>query len=1376
MKRIILISFLLLCCFLGKSQQLFFEDFNSVADGATTGTASGTAPAGQRAWSINTGAGAPAAGSFEKRTYGGLERFTVDQTGANEGVWSTGVITIAAGKQVAIDISLVSYNAGPSDYVNAYYKLNGGPEVLFGSAIGGNYVISAGASIVLTGTSVQVVVRAKENTAGDDGAGNPNMMRFDDVEVTQITTLFSRKTGNWGDVTAGNGTWSTVALGGVSCDCAPDNTTNVIVGNSDVVSITAASSAVNVTVQNSSTLQWTAAVALNMSRGGSLTISNTASVNRNGNNGSQIIFPVAAVIPVTVNSSNANALAAGDIVVSGASTLTFSGTGSISTADDFLVTAAATIVNNLSGTFTIGDVLSLNSTVGASFTNNGPMTITGIVTINTPSTFTNNNSVTMLSQSAGVLAGTGTWTQGTNVNSLLTFAGSTMTITTFNASNTGNTVNYNRPGNATLRNPTGNTYYNLTIAGTNIKSSSADHIVNNNLAMNGASANATLDPGAFNFRVNGTSTITLGTFNDTNDTGANIFVGNVSLVAAACTFTSTTITTTANLTFRGGIANAGIFNAGGATFDTNNQAITGTTSMSFANNVAINNITVTNSNSAAFTITGTTTLSNGGYTDSDNSSIATFVGAVSQSGTSAFNTTAVITQTQLIFRGGITNNGGTFTAGGATFNTNAQSIAGASAVSFANLVVVTGIVVSNDNAASVTMSNTVAAVLSGTGTWTQNNTSTLNYAGSTLTVTTFNASTAVNTVNYNAAGNQTIRNPSSASTYYNLSASGSGTKSSSANHTVNNLSISGTAIMDPLTFNLTVNGTSTVNAGSFNDSNDTGLNTFVGNVSVVLGAIFNSTTVTTTANVVFRGGIANAGTFTGGGATFDTNAQSITGGSAISFANLVVVTGVVVTNNNTSTVSLTSNGASLSGTGTWTQGANSTLNFAGSSLTVTTFNASNAGNTVNYNSPAAPAGTAQTIRAPASTYTNLTFNNTFAASPQLTAAGSFSVTGILTMTSGNVNLNGNTLTLTSNAAGSLVHSLASGSGWVYGGPMTRTFASSTAIAVANVRGLFPMGTSADFRPFFVSVNSVANTAGTITVTHTGSATTTAVAFLDGVTPVLLRNNSSWAVSTATMSAGTWGIRYGGTGLGTVTNLSHVRSILSGSTVATHVATSTVSTSDPRVERSALSFGNLTNTFFVGSTNILSPLPIKLLYFNARVEQDEVSLNWATAQETNNDFFTIEKSSNPEQGFQLVSKLSSQGNSTIEQEYSAVDKAPYLGLSYYRLKQTDFDGTSTYSKLVSVSYEGSTLASLKIYPNPLKDQKTVKVEITGLRGIPEIPLVIYNFLGQKILEKLITVGSGGVVDEELFFEKPLATGVFVIKAGPTLQLTQRLVVE
>lgn len=100
-----------------------------------------------------------------------------------------------------------------------------------------------------------------------------------------------------------------------------------------------------------------------------------------------------------------------------------------------------------------------------------------------------------------------------------------------------------------------------------------------------------------------------------------------------------------------------------------------------------------------------------------------------------------------------------------------------------------------------------------------------------------------------------------------------------------------------------------------------------------------------------------------------------------------------------------------------------------------------------------------------------------------------------------------------------------------------------------------------------------------------------------------------------------------------------------------------------------------------------PLPIELLYLNAVSFNDKVQLYWATATESNNDYFTVERTSDGE-NFTVVGKINGEGNSTSILNYNMVDDVPLEGVSYYRLKQTDYDGKYAYSKLVSINSESS----------------------------------------------------------------------------------------
>lgn len=110
--------------------------------------------------------------------------------------------------------------------------------------------------------------------------------------------------------------------------------------------------------------------------------------------------------------------------------------------------------------------------------------------------------------------------------------------------------------------------------------------------------------------------------------------------------------------------------------------------------------------------------------------------------------------------------------------------------------------------------------------------------------------------------------------------------------------------------------------------------------------------------------------------------------------------------------------------------------------------------------------------------------------------------------------------------------------------------------------------------------------------------------------------------------------------------------------------------------------------------LLQPLPIELLSFTATANQalNQVDLNWVTASEINNEYFTVERSKDA-QLFNPVLVRSGAGNSNSIITYNDVDIQPYTGLSYYRLKQTDYNGAHTYSQIVPVNFSNNQLSTL-----------------------------------------------------------------------------------
>lgn len=154
-----------------------------------------------------------------------------------------------------------------------------------------------------------------------------------------------------------------------------------------------------------------------------------------------------------------------------------------------------------------------------------------------------------------------------------------------------------------------------------------------------------------------------------------------------------------------------------------------------------------------------------------------------------------------------------------------------------------------------------------------------------------------------------------------------------------------------------------------------------------------------------------------------------------------------------------------------------------------------------------------------------------------------------------------------------------------------------------------------------------------------------------------------------------------------------------------------------------SFSRFTLGNRVGGIN---PLPIELLSFTAEKQNDDVLLKWTTASEKNNNHFEIERSKDGYY-FEYVTKVNAYGNgySSITQNYETIDTEPYSGLSYYRLKQVDVDGTYDYSTIVSIEFNKNK--TLLLYPNPTNNSIT----LYGKNSEEELNINIINALGATV---------------------------------------------
>ncbi|MFT4644702.1 MAG: hypothetical protein ACI8ZX_001108 [Planctomycetota bacterium] len=143
--------------------------------------------------------------------------------------------------------------------------------------------------------------------------------------------------------------------------------------------------------------------------------------------------------------------------------------------------------------------------------------------------------------------------------------------------------------------------------------------------------------------------------------------------------------------------------------------------------------------------------------------------------------------------------------------------------------------------------------------------------------------------------------------------------------------------------------------------------------------------------------------------------------------------------------------------------------------------------------------------------------------------------------------------------------------------------------------------------------------------------------------------------------------------------------------------------------------------------VISTLPIELLSFTGECDNQNIELEWRTASEINNDYFSIEQSIDGI-NWQLVAKVDGAGNSTSINNYSYIDVRQYNDISYYRLKQTDFNGEFNYSAIIAIEKCEEDLVKLAIYPNPVIE--TLNLSYEGDKS-QILSTSIYNQLGEIV---------------------------------------------
>ncbi|MFK7947936.1 MAG: T9SS type A sorting domain-containing protein [Saprospiraceae bacterium] len=136
------------------------------------------------------------------------------------------------------------------------------------------------------------------------------------------------------------------------------------------------------------------------------------------------------------------------------------------------------------------------------------------------------------------------------------------------------------------------------------------------------------------------------------------------------------------------------------------------------------------------------------------------------------------------------------------------------------------------------------------------------------------------------------------------------------------------------------------------------------------------------------------------------------------------------------------------------------------------------------------------------------------------------------------------------------------------------------------------------------------------------------------------------------------------------------------------------------------------------------LPVELAYFEGQVENTSTTLDWATYSEENNEYFEVQHSLNGI-NFETIEIVDGAGTTTDYNEYQFAHENPKTGLNYYRLRQVDFDGQSSYTNIITIEHQSIKVGDIKVFPNPSVDYVNIQLPQNEV----STDVMIYNMNGQ-----------------------------------------------
>jgi hypothetical protein len=184
-----------------------------------------------------------------------------------------------------------------------------------------------------------------------------------------------------------------------------------------------------------------------------------------------------------------------------------------------------------------------------------------------------------------------------------------------------------------------------------------------------------------------------------------------------------------------------------------------------------------------------------------------------------------------------------------------------------------------------------------------------------------------------------------------------------------------------------------------------------------------------------------------------------------------------------------------------------------------------------------------------------------------------------------------------------------------------------------------------------------------------------------------------------------------------------------------------------------------NYYIAFGGGIAFPLPIRLTAFNVACVNEKVKVTWTTSSEVNNALFTVERTTDGIH-FETAGTLPGAGNSSVIRNYVLTLESGGEQTTYYRLKQTDYDGQNTYSSLaILYSCQSSDNLSFNIFPNPA--QTNLNVSFT-LKKNTAVLIAIYDAAGKLICSRELNGIQGSNLEE--FDLDSCSSGLYCVRVS------------